>query len=415
MNRFLTTLAFTVLLPVVTLAQPINQLEKLKEEIESDLIENILPFWINHAVDSINGGFYGEVSSDGTPVLGANKGAILGSRILWTFSTAYRIYGDSIYRSMADRAANYYITHFIDNLYGGVYWSVTPNGEPKDVTKQTYATAFGIYGLAEHFRATGNERSLNSAISLYRTLEDKVHQKQEGGYIEVFGRDYTRSGAKGVDGNASATKTMNTHIHILEAYTTLYKVWPNRELKSNLVELLDILAKKLYNAQTGHLILFCNDNWKPLEDEVSYGHDIETSWLICEAAEAIGDEAIISATQKQALSMVNATLENGFEANWLMKSESKGYQKLYHWWPQSEAIVGLINAWQITGNREYLDAAVKCWATTSRYFVDRENGGWHKTIKDDFSPLSTPKASEWNCPYHNSRMGFEISSRITAP
>ena len=416
MNSFFGFLCSCIMLSsVAAYAGSVSDSERMKKEIEQDLVENILPFWTDKAVDDVNGGFYGVLRSDGTPVPEADKGAILNARILWTFSSAYRHYAYGDYKAMADRAADYYVSHFIDKKYGGVYWSVTSEGHPKNTVKQTYATAFGIYGLSEHFRATGNEKSLDAAISLYRTLEDKVHDKSGKGYIEVLGRDYSRNGAKGVDGNEGASKTMNTHIHVLEAYTNLYKVWPNPQLKANLVELLGILGNELYDKDTKHLRLFCDDNWKVLEEVVSYGHDIETSWLLCEAAEVTGDENIISATEKQAVEMVDAVLEMGFEDNWLMKPESEGKYKSYQWWPQNEAVIGLVNAWQITGASKYLDAASKCWDVASKYFIDNQHGGWHKIIRADFEPVKAAKASEWNCPYHNSRMGYEIKERLEKP
>ena len=205
-------------------AQTKVEMEQLRQEVTDNLTENILPFWMEKTVDP-DGGFYGVVMNNGKAADNADKGAVLNARILWTFSKAYRHYGLESYRQMADRAAEYYITHFIDRKYGGVYWALTSEGVAKNTTKQTYACAFGIYGLAEHFRATGDKRSLEAAIKLYQTLESKVHDKAKLGYIEMFQRDYTRGQQHGVDGHASASKTMNTHIHVLEAYTTLYQVF----------------------------------------------------------------------------------------------------------------------------------------------------------------------------------------------
>lgn len=399
----------------VAFAQTEAETSKLKSEIENDLTESLLPFWVDNSVDPA-GGFYGIILNDGKPVPNAFKGSVLNARILWTFAKAYRHYGLENYKELADRAADYYIGHFIDTKYGGVYWSVTAEGYPKDDTKQTYGAAFGIYALAEHFRATGDERSLEAALSIYRTLEEKVHDKAGKGYLEVFRRDYTKGDARGADGQ-HASKTMNTHIHVIEAYTTLYQVWPDPELRKNLYELVEIFQNKLYNPGTRHLIQFCDDNWKALPGEDSYGHDVETSWLMCEAAETLGDEALIAAVHKQAVEMIDVALVQGVEDTGLWKLDNfyKKKDKEYEWWLQSEAIVGLVNAWQITGQKKYFDAAVKTWECTKKYYLDNENGGWYKSLNKDLSPAKDPKGSEWNCPYHNSRMGYEIRTRLELP
>lgn len=393
-------------------------IEQFRQEVTQNLTESILPFWMNKTVDP-NGGFYGVVLNDGNAVADADKGAVLNARILWTFAKAYRHYGLEAYRQMADRAADYYISHFIDKRYGGVYWSLTAEGVAKNTTKQTYACAFGIYGLAEHFWATGDKRSLEAALSLYQTLETKVHDKAKMGYIEMFQRDYSRGAQLGVDMQANASKTMNTHIHVLEAYTTLYRVWPDEGLKSNLKELLEILSSKLYDSKRAHLILYCDDDWNPVgEQEDSYGHDIETSWLMCEATAAIGDPNLKAKVESQAVKMANTALKEGLNEDGAMRYEKtlKGYSTRISWWPQCETIIGTVNAWQLTGDRRFFDAAVRNWAFVKAHLVDLTNGGWYKDLDEQGKPSPwSPKASDWNCPYHNSRMGYELAERLLYP
>ena len=397
-------------------AQTRVRTEALSQAVENDLTTGILPFWLEHAIDP-SGGFYGLVTEDGQADPAADKGAILHARILWTFSRAYRIYGLESYKEAADRAAVYYMRHFIDPVYGGVFWTVNREGVMRDATKQTYATAFGIYALSEHFRATGTLESLDAARSLFRFIQERAHDPAGRGYIEVLSRDGSRTNVKGVDGHAGATKTMNTHIHLLEGLTGLYLAAPDPEVREALAELLEILQTKLYNPDTKHLILYCDDGWVPLDAVDSFGHDIETSWLMCEAAEALGEPGLLEAVRRQAVAMVDTALAEGLDASGAMRYErtAAGYRDNLSWWPQCETIIGCINAWQITGNQKYFDAASRCWDFVSTHFIDREHGGWHKGLRPDGTPSDEPKASLWNCPYHNARVGFELRSRLQFP
>ncbi len=412
MNKIV-TLTVLMVIALCTSAHTNKDIETLRIETAQDLKENILPFWMNRTIDP-NGGFYGAVLNNGSAIKEAGKGAVLNARILWTFSKAYRHYGLEEYRQMADRAADYYIQHFIDRQYGGVFWELDSEGVIKDATKQTYATAFGIYGLAEHFRATGARKSLDAALSLYATLEEKVHDKNQTGYFETFQRDYTRSKAAGVDGKEGATKTMNTHIHVLEAFTTLYQVWPDETLAQNLRELLGILSTHLYNIKRNHLILLCDDNWNAIGEADSYGHDIETSWLMCEAASALGDPELKAKAETQAIKMVDTALKEGLnpEGAMLYEKSAEGFSKKMSWWPQCEAIIGAVNAWQLTGDDRYIDAALRIWKYIKAHFIDHKDGGWLKELTEDGKPTKSPKVSMWNCPYHHSRMAFELASRL---
>ncbi len=400
----------------MTIAQTPQEVEKLRQETTQNLTDNILTFWMQHTVDP-QGGFYGVVLNDGKAIEQADKGAVLHARILWTFSKAYRHYGLAQYRQMADRAADYYVHHFVDKKYGGVYWTVDNEGHPKDMTKQTYACAFGIYGLAEHFRATGCKKSLEAAIALYRTLESKTHDKAKLGYIESFGRDYSKSGMRGVDGQPHATKTMNTHIHVLEAYTTLYQVWKDQELEANLRELLQLLRTRLYSPKTNHLIVFCDDDWNAIGEVDSYGHDIETAWLMCEAAHAVGDAGLKALVEEQAVKMTETALKEGLNADGVMRYEKESgiFSQRMSWWPQCETIIGAINAWQITGNRKFFDAAQRNWEFVKAHFIDHTHGGWFKGLDASLQPNREPKVSDWNCPYHNSRMAYELAERLKHP
>ena len=339
-------------------AQANVEADTLRDEVLKDLKENVLHFWEKYAVDP-SGGFYGMILNDGTPRPDEAKGVVLNARILWTFSTAYRLFGDENYKHLANRAQRYLIDHFIDKELGGVYWSLHADGTPLDTEKQTYGMAFAIYGLSEHFRATGSTESLMQSIDLYKVLETQVREFENDGYIESFTRNWQVPPKYGYDGTGLASKTMNTHIHLLEAYTSLYRVWRNEGLQKRLNTLINLVVDKIYNPETNHLKLFFNNQWESLEDIDSYGHDIETGWLLTEAAEVLEDKALLKRIEPIAVNLTDAALKEGRNEDGSLIYERHGadYQRTLSWWCQAETIVGCVNAWQISGNEHYLHAA----------------------------------------------------------
>lgn len=416
-NRFLISICTVALLWIADFSAGAQSVpaDVLRGEIVSDLKNNILPFWEKYSVDPA-GGFYGTVRRDGTPVADAPKGSVLNARILWTFSTAYRLYGDEAYRTLADRAQRYFIDHFIDPRYGGVYWSVKADGTLLETDKQTCACAYAIYGLSEHFRATGNLESLQKSIDIYRVMEEKIKDPVRDGYIESFTREWGIPERQGFDGNANATKTL-THIHVLEAYTSLYKVWRDSGLRGRLGKLVDILTTYLYDSHTHHLVPSCDSEWNSLDDIDPYGHDIEASWLLMEAAKALGDPQVFDKCKEVALGLVDASLKEGINAAaGAMMYERRGnsIRDYFSWWCQAETVVGCVNAWRLTGKPSYLDSALRTWNFIKEKMIDRECGEWFRTVSADGTPrYNEPKASLWNCPYHNSRMGFVADEWIS--
>lgn len=395
-------------------AQVLNPEQQLVTESIADLRDNILPFWEKYAPDP-RGGFYGTLLNDGTAVPDAPKGEVLNARILWTFSRAYLLFGQESYRQLADRAQTYFLNHFIDRREGGVYWSLHADGTPENREKQTYGMAYAIYGLAEHYRATGNAESLKEAIALYQTLEQYAFDPQYGGYIESFTSDWKTPERYGYDGKGIAAKTMNTHLHVLEAYTLLYQVWRDAGLEKQLRGVIAIFLEKIIDRQRGHQRLFLTREWENLEEIDSYGHDMELSWLLYEAAELLHDQPLTEEIRRVALHLVDSQLKEGYNADGsLLYERDKGVVKGgLDWWPQAESVVALYNAWQLSGDHHYLDAAIKSWQWIKEHLIDRENGEWFRGILPNGSPdIDRPKADLWKCPYHNSRMGFELYSRI---
>lgn len=389
--------------------------ETLRREVIEDLTGNILPFWSKYSPDP-DGGFYGILNYDGSPKPGAEKGGVLNARLLWTYSAAYRVLGDESYKELADRARDYFVRYFIDPEYGGTYWSLAADGTPSNMDKQTYGVAFGIYGLAEHYRATGDKESLDRAVELYNSLEKYAYDDVNGGYIESFTHDWKTPERYGYDGKGIAAKTMNTHLHVLEAYTNLLRVWPDETLRRQLRSLIDVFLTKVIDTNTWHERLFLTMDWQNLENIDSYGHDMELSWLITEAAEVLHDADVLTEIKQVAINLVNTQMKEGMKIDGSLlyeKEDGEIHKTDLEWWPQSETVVAFVNAWQITGDKRYLEAAGKTWQWIKTYMIDKEFGEWYNAVREDGTPYTKrQKASLWRCPYHNSRMGFELYDRL---
>ena len=404
-------LAITCLMMIASCTEKTSEEDKviaqLKREIVSDLTANILPFWVKHSPDP-SGGFYGTLNFDGTPKANAMKGGILNARLIWTFSAAYRMMKDEQYLTLADRAQRYFLDRFIDPEHGGSYYTVTADGAPLDTQKNTYQNVFAVYGLSEHYRATGNRESLEAAIAIYRKLIEHAYDPVHGGFIESFDREWQMLEVK-------SPKTMNTNLHALEALTNLYRVWKDPGLKRHLAEEIDVMSHKVLNRETWHERLYLTMDWQNQQDIDSYGHDIEFSWLLVEAAEVLGDEDILKDTKWVAVNLAAVQLEQGINENGAMIYEKSGdhMNDNLSWWPQAETVVGCLNAWQISGERKFLDAAVRTWEWIKTCMIDREYGEWYIGINPDGTPQKNRvKADQWRCPYHNSRMGFEVMARF---
>jgi mannobiose 2-epimerase len=389
--------------------------ETYKEELEKEL-QNILVYWQKNTIDATHGGFYGRIDNNNTIYKEAPKGAVLNSRILWSFSAAFNLTKEPVYLRTAERAFTYLRDHFIDKEFGGVYWSVDFKGNALDTKKQIYALAFAVYGLSEFYISSKNEEAKELAIQLYNEILEHSYDTKNGGYIEALSRDWKeigdlRLGKK----DANEKKSMNTHLHLLEAFSNLYRIWTNEKLEERITELVFIFLNHIIDPETHHLVLFFDEKWNRKSEIVSYGHDIEAAWLIEEAALLTGNTSLINQVKKQSVELATAAMD-GLDADgglWYEYDIDKDdLIKEKHWWPQAEAMVGFFNAWQITRDETFLQQSLKSWHFIQNHILDKKNGEWFWGIKKDGSVMNEDKVGIWKCPYHNSRACIELIKRM---
>ena len=393
------------------------QLKEIKKEVREVLLQNIMPFWSGKMIDQTNGGFYGRIDGNNQLHPTADKGGILNARILWTFSSAYLQEKNPLYLEMANRAKAYILAHFFDPEFGGTYWKLSFDGKPVDTKKQIYSQAFFIYAFTEHYRASGDELSLNTAIELFHMIEKYSFDPKMNGYFEAYSRDWVLlEDLRLSEKDENEKKTMNTHLHILEAYTNLYRVWKDDRLETQLRNLILIFTDKIVNQTTNHLNLFFDENWNTKSVIVSYGHDIEASWLIDEAARVLGDKVLLVKIQKICIAIAIAAcdgLQPDGSLYYEMDKAIGHLDKDRHWWVQAEGVLGFLNAWELSRDDAWLVKAQNCWNYISDNIIDRTGGEWFWSISDAGLPiLSGDKAGFWKCPYHNSRMCLEIMMRV---
>ena len=422
-----------------------QRVDMMKLEMQDVLENNILPFWLNKMIDREHGGFYGRIDGSGQLHPEAEKGAILNARILWSFSAAYRVLQKEEYLEAATRAKDYLIEHFIDPEYGGVYWSVDYQGNPLDTKKQFYAIGFAIYGLSEYARATGDREALEYALDLYDCIEEHALDREHNGYIEACTREWGEiADMRLSELDANYPKSQNTHLHIIEPYTNLLRCLKEMQaqetcdyvpaigsvlpvgisvpketimaVEASVRNLIDIFTDKILNPETNHLDLFFDMDWTRGAGHLeSYGHDIECSWLMHEAALVLGDENVLEKVESVVQKVARAS-EKGLRPDGSMIHEANldtGHvDDDLHWWVQAENVVGWFNIWQHFGDEYALNNAEKCWQYIKNNLIDFDNGEWYWSRHPD-GTLNTidDKAGFWKCPYHNSRMCIEIIER----
>lgn len=393
-----------------------DKIIELKREVRNELLSDILPYWLR-LQDNLWGGFYGEITGEEVLNPEADKGAIQQCRILWTFSAAYRILRDEVYLDAATHALRFIIDHLYDKVHGGIFWSVNHKGEPTDTKKQIYALGFAIYGLSEYYRACKNDEALEYAIRLFNDIEKYSFDIEKNGYFEAFSREWgLMEDMRLSEKDENECKTMNTHLHILEPYTNLYRVWKDERLKTQLRNLIQLFLSKILNPETKHLQLFFDSDWNSKHNIISYGHDIEASWLIHEAALELGDKDILNEVTPKIKCIAEAASEGFSQNNGMIyeKNTDSGHiDEERHWWVQAEAVVGYANLYQHFEDDFALMKAADCWEFIKEHLLDRKNGEWYWSIKANGKVNhKDDKAGFWKCPYHNGRMCMEIVERF---
>jgi mannobiose 2-epimerase len=391
------------------------QLKQLKTELLAEL-NSILNFWSQNAIDSKNGGFIGQIDFNNQVIAETEKGSVLTARILWTFSSSYAISKKEEHLNIAKRAFEFLAANFYDSEFGGLFWSINADKTPKDTKNQIYALAFTIYGLSEYYAISKDAKALEIAKNLYQKIQQHSYDPLNKGYFEALTRDWQPiDDLRLSDKDANEKKTMNTHLHIVEAYANLYKVWKDKTLQKDIIELLQTIEKHFINTQTGHLRLFFDENWIEKPDVISYGHDIEAAWLLLQCAEITEDKTLIENYKKYAIQMADVTKE-GLDTDgglWYeLDPEKNELIAEKHWWVQAEALIGFYNAYQLTGDENYLKIVFNNWEFIQKHLLDTQNGEWFWGVNRDYSLMKNDKAGFWKCPYHNGRACIELINRI---
>jgi len=395
-----------------------GELARFRTSVEKELDGNIIPFWLEQTIDTENGGFWGQISNDMSVDPKADKGLILVTRILWTFSRLFSQYRNPAFKEMANRAHDNLIGNFWDADHGGTYWMVDSKGQPIEAKKKTYGQAFTLYALSEYYLAFKQRSALDKAKALFSLIEEKTWDREHGGYFENFEKDWSLATDQRLsEVDMDEKKSMNTHLHLLEAYANLYRAWNDPAVERKLADLLKIFLSHIVNPANWHLRMFFRENWEPRSERISFGHDIEASWLLCEAADILGDPAILASVRQTARMMAMSVMEDGVDVDGgLLYEAEKGeiVDDSKHWWPQAEAVVGFLNAYQLTHEQPFVDAASASWQFIDRYIVDRRCGEWFSKVSREGVPSNEQyKVGTWKGPYHNCRACVEAISRLT--
>lgn len=407
------------------------------DSVKSELFENILPYWQKFSRDKINPGFYGEIDNENHQNKEIERSVVMTSRFLWTYSAVARYTKNAEFLETAHFAYKIITEKYIDKKNGGVYWSVLPNGTPKITKKQIYGEAFCCYGLSEYAAAVKEleknenakslcEEAMNYALDLYNLLETYALDKESGGYIEACAKEWTHTDDMILSPkDMNCPKSMNTNLHVTEAYTNLYRTLPvvfpdakpiQVEVGNSLAALVQITTKKVIQ-ENAHLGMFFDMNWNVLSDEISFGHDIEASWLLWEAVCELKNKELQEQIRNLVIKMADVTYEQGFDKENgclenFYKPNENFLDKTRIWWNQAESMNGFYNAWQMTNDKKYEEICDKQWQWIQNYQSDKKGGDWWSAVDTNGKPILTePKGGNWKTSYHNARTCLEILQR----
>lgn len=432
---------------------------KFYQSIRDEIIYNILPYWEKYAKDDKRKGFYGKINNDNRCDFECERSIVMTSRFLWTYSAAARLFKKEEYLKMADFAYDVIKSYYIDEKFGGVYWSVMPEGIPKVIKKQIYGQAFCCYGLSEyaaavkelrenkgkafpslqsdtHSSATPSseedlatlpsEEAMNYALDIYYLIEKYAYDPKFGGYVEARSRSWKKTRDMMLSPkDLNCPKSMNTNLHVLEAYTNLYRNLPlifsepksiRLEVGSSLASLIKVTVNKILQPNY-HLGMFFNKKWKTITDEISFGHDIEASWLLWEAANELQDQSLIDEIKDPVIRMAQVTYQQGFDKENgclenFIKDKNRIHDKTRVWWNQAESMNGFYNAWQITGDKLYEQICEQQWNWITKFQRDLDGGDWWNCVDTNGKPvLDEDKGGNWKTSYHNGRMCMELLKR----
>ena len=383
------------------------------EEVKEHLLHTIIPFWKNLR-DNEHGGYYGWLGYDLALDKKAVKGCILNSRITWFFANAYTLLKDESLLDEAKHGFAFMKDYCFDKENGGIYWSITYDGKPEDTTKHTYNQAFCIYALSSYYEASKDEEALAMAKELFHIIEEKC--TDEVGYLEAFDREFHLiENDKLSENGVIADKTMNTLLHVFEAYTELYRVSKDAEVKKRLEWILDTIADKIYNPKLHRQEVFFDKNYNSILDLHSYGHDIETAWLLNRGVDVLGEEAYQKKMGPIIDDLTAQVYKVAFDGHSLANECEKGVVNTHRiWWVQAETVIGFLNGYQRNPEKkEYLEAAKSEWQFIKDYVIDKREGSeWFWEVDENGKPYpDRPIVEPWECPYHNGRMCIEVIRR----
>ncbi|RJP27277.1 MAG: N-acyl-D-glucosamine 2-epimerase [Candidatus Omnitrophota bacterium] len=391
--------------------------EHFTHRLERELMENILPFWLEHSVDHENGGFVGRMSNDLVIDAAAAKGLILNTRLLWTFSAVYRYNHDFRCLELARRAYDYLERYFWDEQYGGAFWQTDCRGKCIDDKKKIYGQAFYLYALSEFYLATQYAPAMKQAVALFQFIEQNSYDHEFGGYFETCNRDGSLAeDARLSDKDLNEKKSMNNHLHLLEAYTHFYRIHKDPKIADRLWELIRLFQLQILDIKTIHFHHFFDERWQPKSSTYTFGHDIEGSWLLTEAADALNNDALSAEVNRLALALSSTVCKEGIDQDGGLFYEGQAGAVIdtnKEWWPQAEAVVGFLNAWRLSGKERFFAAALKIWTFIENRIVDKQHGDWFwRVSRDGEVDHNEPKVSEWKGPYHNTRACLESIRRL---